>query len=137
VSVLNDVAAFLSAQGLGTVGVDIFIGFLPATPTPCCAVFEYGGSAPSGGFGTYGTVYEKPAVQVVFRGSPEDYLGPRTKAQTAFRALHAVAPGALPGVTPSTPNYLLITPNQQPFIMERDANRCVKIACNYSCEKEP
>ena len=135
-SVLNDVGAFLAAapQSLGTVGTDLFLGTMPSDPNACGAVYETGGLAPEGGFGVLGVQYETPGVQVVFRGDPHDYAGPRAKAETAYRSLAAVQPGTIVG---GSAQYLTVHPQQSPFLMRRDENQRVYIACNFLCQKEP
>lgn len=131
-SVLNEIAAHLVAQGLGTLNTDLFIGKLPNDPAACGAVFEYGGPPPEMGFGAAGVKHETPGVQVVFRGAPHDYAGPRTKAETAYRALAAVEAQPLSGTF-----YHWIHPQHSPFLHERDDAERVLIAANYLCEKEP
>lgn len=128
-STLQEIAAFLQAapQSLGPV----YIGFMPDNPAVAGVVYEYGGLAPDGGFGVGGVAYETPAVQVVFRGLPGDYMGPRTKAEVAYRAMAALQPGTLSGTM-----YLLVRPQQSPFLLQRDNTSRVYIACNFLCQKE-
>lgn len=130
-SFLEDIANKLQALGLGIVGTDIFIGALPSTPYVAFGVFEYGGLAPNKGFGTPVLRYETPAVQVLARGEPQDYEGPRTRAQTAYTGLNAVEAEVL-----GTTFYHWITAQQAPFLLRRDENQCVVIACNYLCQKD-
>lgn len=130
-SVLNEIAAHLATLGVGVVGTSLFIGTLPDSPVVCGAVYEYGGLASEMGFGAAGVKYETPAVQVVFRGDPEDYAGPRAKAETAYRGLAAVEAELL-GAT----FYHWIHPQQPPFLLKRDENERVLIAFNVLCEKE-
>jgi len=60
----------LQAQGVGTVGVNIFIGALPPTPTTVVVIFERGGAAPERSFGE--VEFEHPGLEIVTRG--ETYL---------------------------------------------------------------
>lgn len=132
-TLLEEVRTFLNAIGsLGT----IKIGTMPETPDAVCCLYEYGGKDPVGRFGVTGIGYENPAIQVVFRGDPEDYIAPRVKADTAWKALAAFQPGALgSGVTTV---YLTIQPKQSPFLLEPgDRNKRIKIACNFYIMKEP
>ena len=131
-SVLNELAAKLAALGVGTVGTDIFLGAMPEDVAACCALYEYGGSAPEFALGAAGVSFENPSVQVVFRGTPHDYAGPRAKAETAYRGLAAVEATALSGTF-----FHWIHPMQSPFLLRRDESERVLIATNYACQKEP
>jgi hypothetical protein len=131
-TVLEEVGAFLAAAGLGVIGADLFLGKLPNDPPACGAVYEYGGFAPEGQFGASGIRHETPAIQVVFRGEPHDYAGPRAKAKTAFVALTNVETQSLSGTF-----YHWIHAQQSPFLLQRDDAERTLIACNYLCEKEP
>lgn len=131
-SVLNEIAAHLAAEGLGTLNVDLFIGKLPNDPDACGVVYETGGIPPEYGFGAAGVKHETPAIQVVFRGALGDYAGPRAKAESAYRALAAVEAQALSGTF-----YHWIHPQQSPFLLNRDQPERVLIAFNCLCEKEP
>jgi hypothetical protein len=133
VSLLSEIGTFLAAQsGLGALGTTLFLGAMPASPDVCGALYEYGGLAPSNGFGVVGVQYEFPAVQVVFRGTKQDYATTRAKAETAYRALAGVQPDTLLSGT----RYLQIRPQQAPFLMRRDDDDRVYFAANYVCEKE-
>lgn len=129
---VNDVAAYLVAKGLGTLNTDIFETFMPETPSVSIAVYETSGLASEKGFGVTGIQYEHPGIQIVFRGEPDDYAGPRTKAQTAHDELAKVQAGMSMGSTP----YLWVDIQQAPFEMKRDGQRRVYIAFNIICEKE-
>jgi len=131
-STLKEIAAFLAAspQSLGVVGIDLIVGKLPNDPDACGAVYEYGGVPPDLGFGAPGIQFETPAVQIVFRGAPHDYAGPRAKAETAYRALAAVEVRLLSGTF-----YRWIHPQQAPFLLARDDAERVVIACNFLLEK--
>lgn len=131
-SVLNEIAAHLVAQGLGVLGTDLFIGKLPNDPDACGVVYETGGLAPEMGFGAAGVKHETPAIQVVFRGAPGDYAGPRAKAESAYRALAAVEAQALSGTF-----FHFVHPQQSPFLLNRDQAERVLLAFNALCEKEP
>jgi len=120
---------------LGTLGT-ITIGFMPASPNVIGCLQEYGGQAIERRYGVTGVGYEKPAIQLVFRGDPYDYAGPRTKAEIAWRALAAVLPGALCAGVATI--YHSITPQQSPFpVAPPDANFRHTIGCNFYIEKEP
>jgi len=136
-SVLNELAAKLAALGVGTVGTDIFLGAMPEDVAACCALYEYGGSAPEFALGAPGVAFENPSVQVVFRGTPHDYAGPRAKAETAYRGLAAVEATALSAGAGGTSSfYHTVHPMQSPFLLRRDESERVYIATNYAITKE-
>lgn len=126
-----DIKAFLDA--LGTLG-DVRIGTLPETPDIIGVIIEYGGQKPVGRFGVAGVGYERPALQLVFRGEKNDYAGPMARCRTAWMALAAVQPGE---IVDNSPVYLTITPQQSPFSLGQDKNMRYEIACNFYVEKEP
>jgi hypothetical protein len=132
VTVLDEIAAFLQDQGLGVVQVDLFTGTLPNDPPVCGSVQEYPAVPPEFGFGFAGVNFETPGVQVLFRGEPHDYAGPRAKAEAAYRALSAVSAQPLSGTF-----YHHIHPQHSPFPLGRDDDQRVMIVCSYLCEKEP
>ena len=131
-SALTEIKSKLETLSLGT----IVLGAMPGTPNSVGTVREYGGLAAERRFGITGIGYEHPAIQIIFRGEPFDYEGPRTKAETAWRALAAVVPGALgAGVTTE---YLTIDPQQSPFqIHPVDVNNRYYIGCNFYIMKVP
>jgi hypothetical protein len=135
-SVLNEITKKLADLGLGTDGVDIVEGMMPATPDACCAVYRYGGLAPEHGFGSAGIHSETPGIQVVFRGDPEDYSGPDAKAQTAYEELSKIETQTLTGSETSA-FYRTVHAQGAPFELKRDENKRVYIAVNFLCEKEP
>jgi hypothetical protein len=136
--ILDEVAAFLVAQGLGVLNVDLFAGKLPNDPNACCAVYEYPGMPGEFGFGAPGgVIHETPGIQVVFRGEPHDYVGPRVKAQAAYLALSKVQAEPLSGTF-----YHWIHPQHTPTPLGpgpegRDGLDRIVVKCSYLCEKEP
>lgn len=132
-TLLLEIVDFLASEGLGTAGVDLFENFLPNDPDAAGVVKESGGSGPDMGFGSVGVQFENPTVQIIFRGAPEDYAGPRAKAQTAFNSMASISAPQSLGST----KYLLVIPLQQPFPLGgRDESKRWNIACNYLIKKE-
>lgn len=132
-SLLNELKLKLDA--LGTLGT-LKIGFMPASPDEIGVLYEYGGFSPYKGYGVAGLQYERPGVQLVFRGAPFDYAGPRAKAEIAYKYLATIQPGAL-GATVTT-QYLSITPRQAPHPVEMvDTNNRHRIGVNFLVMKEP
>lgn len=130
---LDEVVAFLAAEGLGTVGTDLFKAKMPATPDACGCVYESGGFSPDMALGSLTPRSENPSIQVLFRGAPDDYTGPRVKAQTAFASLIGISVDQVLSGT----MYWMVTALQQPFPLGQDDNDRWKIVCNYSVQKDP
>jgi hypothetical protein len=129
-SIPTEIQAYLVS--LGTLGT-IVIGSMPASPNVIGVLYEYGGQAPERRFGVSGVGYEHPAFQLIFRGEPHDYAGPRAKAEIAWRALMSVQPRTL-----GTTQYLTIDPQQSPFaIRPQDENNRHYVGCNFYATKEP
>lgn len=122
-------------DALGTLGT-LTVNSMPATPNTIGTIYEYGGQAPERGFGVSGIKYEKPALQIAFRGEPGEILAPRNKAEIAWRYLPTIQPGALgAGVTTE---YLMIDPQQSPFLLgDSDKNNRFKIGFNFYITKVP
>jgi hypothetical protein len=130
---LIEIQAKLNA--LGTLGT-LTRGFMPGTPDVIGTLYEYSGMMPEGRFGVRGIGYEHPACQLVFRGAPLDYDGPRAKAEIAYHYLADILPGPLgAGVTTE---YLTVKPVQTPFpIKPLDAQNRHYIGFNFYIMKEP
>lgn len=128
----EDIVDYLSSGGLGTAGTDLFAGFLPDTPEVCGAVYETGGTSPVRAMsGLPGTApFERPRIQVVFRATQYDYATARLKAHNAFMLLDG-----LPKRTINGTQYYWGEAVQSPFVMNRDGNGLVKIACNFDIVK--
>lgn len=128
---IDEIDAFLDTLGLG----NITRGSMPATPDAIGTLYEYGGQPAERRFGVVGMGYEKPAFQLVFRGAPGDYNGPRVKCETAIKALMAVQPGK---ITATSAIYLTIDPQQSPFpVQPADNNNRHYIGFNFYATKEP
>lgn len=127
----DEIADFLEDAGVGTVGTSLYKGQMPATPNVCGAVLDAGGLRPEYVMGSTGTIStERPKLQIRFRGEPGDYATPRGRAETAYRALAAVA-----NQTINSTRYLSITPVQPPFTLNRDQNNRFEVGFNVEIEK--
>lgn len=121
---LDDIATYLQTNGVGTVGTDIFLGQLPASPDNCVALFEYAGFPPdliwSG---------ERPGLQARIRN--KSYSAGRTKAEQVVQKLHGLAESTLSGT-----RYLLVRAEQSPESLGRDANGRNEWVVNFAIIKE-
>jgi hypothetical protein len=125
---LDDIAAYLQAQGIGTVGTDIHKGFLPDQPDDLVALFEYAGS-PTELTMCDAPALERPGLQVRVRN--RTYPAARATIAAAVDALHGLADVTLDGT-----RYLLIRANQSPASIGLDQNNRSELVCNFNVIKE-
>lgn len=69
----NTASAFGAHASQGTLGTNIFLGKMPASPDYCITVYEYEGMQPHETMGTSPYSIDKPRIQVVVRGARDDY----------------------------------------------------------------
>ncbi len=124
---LDELKAYAVAQGVTT---PIFKGLLPPSPDACIALHEYPGRDPEAGFGRAGVVRERPRVQVEVRGAPDDYVTPRTVAETLWQLFASITATTLSGTL-----YLTVWPVQSPYLKDRDANKRVVFGFNLDVHK--
>lgn len=121
---LDDVAAYLQTQGIGTIGTDIFKGAMPDQPDNCICLYEYAGSPPDLHWNG-----EYPGLQVMARNT--SYAAGRTKIETIRTKLHGLTEQTL-----GTTRYLLIKANQSPESLGRDENNRQEFVINFTIIKE-
>ncbi len=121
---LKDIGQLLQSKGIGTLGVDIFLGQLPAKPDDIIAIFEYAGEPPD-----LHWQGEYPRVQVLVRN--KSYEKGREKIEEVKNVLHGVRETIL-----GNKRYLLIQALQSPFFMQRDENNRAIFVCNFKIIKE-
>ena len=95
-------------------------------------VYEYAGSAPEFKFGAPGLKYEHPSVQVVVRGEPTDYDGPRLIAEGVVDRMATAWTQTLTGV-----RYNWVQPIQSPFWLKTDERARHYFVVNFRGKKEP
>lgn len=121
---LSDIGNYLQAQGIGTLGTNIFLGLMPDEPDNCIALFEYAGSPPDLHWSG-----EYPGLQVRVRN--KSYAAARTKIGEAMTALHGLHEQTLSGT-----RYLLIKARGSPEVLKRDNNNRVELFVNFEIIKE-
>lgn len=102
-----------------------------ATDKRVC-IYEYQGQGPELNFGEEGIKYEHPSFQVVVRGEPTDYDGPRQVAEDIREDLVKVWTTTLSGVA-----YNFIQNINGPFWTQTDAKGRHYFRLNFRVEKEP
>ena len=130
-NVLDDLATRCATAISGTVGTNVFKRLLPPSPDACVALIETGGLPPTRALGTAGVQYERPGIQFLIRGAPNDYQTPRTTAQTLFENLATIETEDLSGT-----RYYLSENLQEPFALDVDENHRPTIAFNMVFTKD-
>lgn len=126
---LDAVADYLATKDIGTVGTDLFMGFLPDKPDNLVALFEYAGDPMEMTMGSGGSVLERPGLQVRVRNT--SYSAAKTKIEDVVDELHGLANETL-----SNKTYLLIKANQSPESLGLDASFRSEFVVNFSVLKE-
>lgn len=131
-SVRSDIAAYLAAQGLGTVATDIFYSLLPDSPDLCTAIFEYAGRPGEYGGGTGAATIEYPRFQVVTRGLTDNAA--ESRIQAVYAALELVSMETIGGGF-----YHAIRALGRPAMHPsgRDENNRYRCLCNFEATKGP
>ena len=80
-SLISEVAEYLEDQGVGTVGTDIFVGYLPESVVPSLAVIDTGGLQPDRYLPT-----KEPTFQIYIRSAT--YSSGKAKLDAVRDALH-------------------------------------------------
>lgn len=113
--------------GETTVGGDVFTGFMPTTPNVATSIVAYGaGPQPT----TNPT--SLPRVQITCRGTQDDPVGPRERAQAIFSALACLDGVWLDEGGPDETWVIGCTPIQSaPFPLGADENGRHEQTCNY------
>ena len=125
--------AEISARLAGKVsGYTIDRGMMRDETSKRVAIYEYSGTAPDIWFGQEGVQFEHPTFQVVVRGEPTDYDGPRAVMEAIRDDLVKVWCTALSGV-----QYNWIQAIQSPFWLQNDAKNRHYFVVNFRAEKEP
>ncbi len=128
-AVLDELGAYLQAQGVGVVGRDLFLGLRPEQPDECLTVAEYPGNASTYFQNVSSPVLESPQIQISSRSI--DYQSARSRAKSAWDALGVVTNQTLSGV-----RYISIRPSSPVAMIGRDSNGRALIGFNCTVVKE-
>lgn len=131
---LDEVAAYLQAQGLGTVGTDLFKSRLMDINTPafCTALFETAGIGGQRVHDVAGINLARPGLDVLVRAATDGYAVAEARAVAIHAALAAVANQDLSGT-----RYLALDPLSPPQNVGMDAHNRVLIEIRFLVTKEP
>lgn len=130
---LDDIAARLVGQGVGTIGSNIILGSkgkVPQGAGPLLSLIETGGFAPTRIHNIPGANTQRPSAQICVRA--QSYLAARTMAKSAYLALDGVFNTVINGVL-----YHSITAVQEPTDIGLDTLERPMIVFNINAEKAP
>lgn len=131
-TILEAVGDYLQAQGVGTLGTDLFLAVMPETPDACVCVYETQGFAPQETMGSAAFAVDRPGLQVICRGARGDYPGARDKAVSVRNLLAALLETTVSGV-----HILRVTADGGVAPMGEDQNGRPMVSSNYSCQVLP
>ena len=129
---LDEIAARLTAQGLGAVGTAIFLSSKAVIPTgagPYISIVQTGGTAPIYTQNANAPVSQRPGAQVLVRAA--SYPAAEATARLAYIAL------TLRNTTLSGTYYQDLLPTQEPFDLGLDATGRAMVAFNVMATKRP
>lgn len=128
---LDDIAARLVSQGVGTKGTNIFLGsksIIPEGAGPYLTLTETGGAGPMR-VQNYTTAHvQRPTAQILVRA--KSYLDARTMIANAYAALDGIFNTTINGVF-----YQRIVARQEPTDLGLDSNERPMLVFNIECEK--
>lgn len=127
--VVDDIAAFLAANGVIATGVVMTKGRLPEQPDSLVAVTEYGGLAPQ--VSHDGGVRRFPRVQVLVRD--RDPRVARSTAQAIYDLMLATRAMNQANLLMGATQYEVVLPLAEPFPLSADTQGRTTVACNYEC----
>jgi len=130
---LDEIAARLVSQSVGTLGSNIFLGSRAAIPSgdgPYLSLTETGGSAPSRIHNVATSNTQRPTAQILVRA--KKYNIARPMADAAYRALDGIYNTTLSGTF-----YQSVVARQEPGDIGLDSLERVMITFNIEAEKSP
>ena len=96
--ILDAVGSILQTAGVGTAGTNLFLSRMPETPDACVTAYETGNGYAMYTHGTSGSALQVTNIQIVARGTREDYQGPRAKITAVTSAFEAVSEATWSGI---------------------------------------
>lgn len=89
----------LNSASVAVTASNMFIGLMPTSPDVCVALYEYAGSPPLEVMVDNDATLERPSVQVITRGSRNDYPTARTLIENVRNTLTGITNEQISGVT--------------------------------------
>ena len=130
---LDDMGAYLAAASIPaqdlTLGTNLFLGRRPDDPASCVAIYETGGRAPELTLGTSTLpAVETRGLQVIARAAA--YADSEAICTDVFEALCLIDNETISGT-----RYLLATPQQSPFALDRDSQDRMLHVVNFRIQR--
>lgn len=130
-SLLDELGAHLAANGIGTVGTDIFLSFTPDGPDVVVALYEDTGSTTETFGGSGAPVFEEHSLQVRVRAGQRDQPTARTKAKDVADVLMGITNETVQGH-----RYLRASKDNGPFLLMSDGEDRPTMAMNFTVLRE-
>jgi hypothetical protein len=127
--VVEELAAFLVAQGLATLNVDLWLHVAPDEPDELAFIIEYAGDEPDYVQNDRSVELEHPRIQVGVRGSQPEVT--RLRAERLYQSLMKIENESLSGT-----RYLSCLPIDTPAMIGRDESGRFLSTVNFRVEKE-
>lgn len=131
--VVDEITAYLVAQGIGVIGASITMGSKGIIPTgdgPYILITETGGSSPTRIHNQTTANTQRPTVQILVRAKL--YPTARTKSKEVYLALDGLYNTVLSGVL-----YHSIIARQEPQDIGLDSRERPMVVFNLDIEKQP
>lgn len=130
---LVELGTHLQNALVGTLGVDMFLAFMPDTPDLVTCLFEYAGSGPVDLFGNDTLpAWDRISVQVRVRGEDRGYLAAHAKATEVFKVLTKISNETIEGG-----EYFRVSKINGPYLMAVDQQDRPIIAQNFEVWRKP
>lgn len=114
-ALLDSLGARLQADGVGTVGTNIFLSFMPPTPDAVVVIYEGRGNGPEHTFGVGVVAVERPLIRLIARAARNDYPAARTLMDLARNSLGDIRNETISGV-----KFMCVTPTSDPYPLRLD-----------------
>lgn len=131
--ITTDIAAYLQTVGIGTVGTDIFKGYMPDAPNDCIVLYQRGGRSPE--VVQTSPKLEYPELHIIVRADGDTaYDDAMTRANSIMTALHTMAEQTI-----NAHRYLYLRALSSPVLMRFDYSQKpphVLVAIDFEVTKE-
>lgn len=123
---ITDIAQWLSDNGYGTIGTDLFLSTMPPSPDNCTAIIDTGGNAPM----TYLPI-EQPTFQILVRNV--DFETGKVILNAIQRGLHGLTNENLAGTANGSHYYYIFAQQNNQHIGRDEVGREV-FSVNFYCK---
>lgn len=116
-ALLDALGTRLQTDAVGTLGTNIFLGYLPDGPDTAVAVYEDKGFGADFVFGASVSSIDRPLVRVIARAPRNDYPAARNKILAVRSSLGAIRDESISGVS-----FLCVITSTDPYPMALDGD---------------